>query len=183
MASHPRSTVSEASRLEIVPRRRNSRQRRPTSMKGRIYSTVLALAVLALVLRYLPPSAKHADAPETTTAQLTPADLIFSDVQISQAPKEGSLYVDGMVTNQGKAPMAAAEVQVGFRDAQGQLIASVQTPLGGMAHGTADVLPKEFARNPIAPSGMRVFRVAVPSVPAGWNHEVPEIKVVAVQAY
>src|SRR5215471_4448565 len=163
MSSQPRITVSEPARLEVVPSRRKN-QRSP--MRNRIISTLVAVVILVLVMRYLPPTARPAKTNQMTMiAAVTPSDLQFSDVQISQGSKDDGLYLDGMVTNRGKAPVSAAQVQVDFRDAQGKLIASVQTPLAGMAHGTADLLPREFARNPIVPNAMRVFRVEVQPVP------------------
>ena len=78
--------------------------------------------------------------------------------------------------------MSAATAEVDFYDAHGATVASVQKPLVGMAHGGTDLIRDEFDRNPIGSKEMRFFRIAVENVPPTWNHEVPELKLVAVTA-
>jgi len=51
-----------------------------------------------------------------------------------------------------------------------------------MSHGGTDLVPNEFARNPIKPKGMRFFRIAVEDVPLTWNHELPELTIIDVKA-
>lgn len=146
-------------------------------------STAIALVVLVLVVRYLPRGARNAQADAAPTAvRSAPSDLRFSNVQISQAVGGEALYLDGLITNDGKARITGVTAEVDFHDARGQLVASVQKPLAGMSHGGTDLVRNEFARNPIQPSEMRFFRIAVEQVPPTWNHEVPELKVVEVKA-
>jgi hypothetical protein len=146
-------------------------------------STAIALVVLALVLRFLPRGARNAQAHASTpTVAAAPSDLQFSNLQISSAPGGEPLYVDGLVTNAGRATLTGATAEVDFRDSQGNLVASVEKPLVGMAHGGTDLVRNEFARNPITPQEMRFFRVAVEKVPAAWNHEIPALRIVAVNS-
>ncbi len=181
MATNPRNTLSERAGPSLVSSRRRMKLRKSGSVKGRLVSTAVALMVLALVLRFLPPGTRNAQAHETrVTVSAVPGDLQFSDVQFSQAPGGEALYLDGLVTNTGKAAVSGATAEVDFRDAQGRVVASVQEPLVGMAHGGTDLVHNEFSRNPILAKEMRFFRVAVEQVPAAWNHEVPALKIVAV---
>jgi len=146
-------------------------------------TTVAALALLVVVLKFLPPVSKNARvhaAPAAVPA--APTDLRVSDVQISEAPAGEALYLDGLVTNDGDSWVTGATAEVGFHDAQGKLVAIVQKPLAGMSHGGTDLIRNEFARNPIKPNEMRFFRIAVEEVPPSWNHEVPELKIVAIKA-
>ena len=144
-------------------------------------STLIALVVLALVLRYLPQRTRNAQAhASVTTVTAAPSDLRFSDLQVSRAPGEEAVYVDGLIANHGNAVVSGATAEVEFRDAQGNVIGSVQKPLVGMAHGGTDLVRNEFAKNPITPNEMRSFRVAVEQTPAGWNREIPALRVVAV---
>ena len=113
--------------------------------------------------------------------QEAPTDLHFSGVQINQPSGGNALYVDGMVTNAGKGRVSAATAQVDFYDGRGTLVASIQSPLVGVAEGGTDMMRNEFARNPIGPGEMRFFRVAVERVPSDWNHEAPALKPVAVR--
>lgn len=116
----------------------------------------------------------------TATVQAAPGDLQFSDVQLSKAPGGEALYLDGLVTNMGNAAVRGAIAEVDFLDTQGQVVASLQKPLVGMAHGGTDLVQNEFSRNPITSKQMRFFRVAVEQVPPAWNHEPPVLKIVAV---
>ena len=146
-------------------------------------TTVAALALLVVVLKFFPPVSKSARVHAAPAAVLAaPPNLRVSDGQISEAPAGEALYLDGLVTNVGDSRVTGATAEVGFRDAHGNLIASVRKPLAGMSHGGTDLIRNEFARNPIKPYEMRFFRIAVEEVPPSWNHEVPELKIVAIKA-
>ncbi|HZD31626.1 MAG TPA: hypothetical protein VE779_08185 [Candidatus Angelobacter sp.] len=62
MATNPQRTASERVGPALVRPGSRSKRRKPGSLKGRLLSTAIALAVLALVLRYLPPRAGNAQA-------------------------------------------------------------------------------------------------------------------------
>jgi hypothetical protein len=178
MATNPRTTISERAQLTVMNPGRRVKRRQSSSLTPRVVSTAIALAVLALVLRYLPSETRNAQARTSPRAvQEAPADLDFSGVQITRPLGSDAIFVDGMVTNNGPERVKAATAQVDFYDTHGALVGSVKAPLVGVAHGGTDIVRNEFARNPIGPNEMRFFRVAVESVPSGWNHEVPELKV------
>jgi hypothetical protein len=183
MATNPRTTVSERVQLTVVSPGRRTKQRQSNPLKRRLMSTAIALAVLVLVLRYLPAQTRKAQAhiPQPIV-QAAPSDLHFSDVQLSRALGGEAVYVDGLVTNAGIGQVTAATAQVDFYDANGAVAASVQKPLVGMAHGGTDLVRNEFARHPIGANEMRFFRIAVEAVPPTWNHEVPGLKPIAVTA-
>ena len=182
MATIPWNTVSERVGPSLVTPRRRAKLRKSSSVKGRLVSTAVTLMVLALVLRFLPARTRNAQAHEAAAAvQTAPVDLHFSDVQLSMAPDGEALYLDGLVTNVGKGNVSGATAEVEFRDAQGRVVGRLQEPLVGMAHGGTDLVQNEFVRNPITPKEIRFFRIAVERVPAAWNHEVPALKVVAVE--
>jgi hypothetical protein len=146
-------------------------------------TTIAALLLLLIVLKFLPPVAKHSDVQASRRA--TPAvtsDLHLSGVQISRAPDGTALYLDGIVANAGNSSVTGATAEIRFHDAQGRLVATVQKPLVGMSHGGTDLIRNEFARNPITPNEMRFFRIAVEDVPPTWNHEVPDLTIVGVKA-
>jgi hypothetical protein len=154
----------------------------------RILTTIAALLLLLVVLKFLPPVSKHSgvQAARSTTTPVIPvaSDLHVSDVQITQAPDGSAVYLDGLATNAGNGRVSGATADVGFHDAQGRLVATVHKPLVGMSHGGTDLVGNEFARNPITPKQMRFFRIAVPveDVPPAWNHEVPELTIIDVKA-
>jgi hypothetical protein len=182
-ASTSRSGVSQRTNLSLVGGRRRAKLDRSNSLSRRVLWTVLALLVLGVVLRYLPVKPAPVSAQALSGAALSsPSDLHVSSVQISQPPAGDAVYVDGLVTNAGSARVTGATAEVQFRDARGNVIASVQKPMVGMAHGGTDLIGNELARNPIKSNEMRFFRIAVEEVPPAWNHEVPELKIVAVKA-
>jgi hypothetical protein len=164
------------------------KQSKSSSLTSRLVSTVVALAVLGLVLRFLPPVGRNAHANAThAVATAAPTDLRVSDLQINPTITGDALYLDGLVTNDGKAKITKVTAEVDFRDAQGKVIASLEEPLAGISKGGTDVVPSEFAGNPIKPGEMRFFRVEVKQapptqIPPTWNHEVPELKITTVTA-
>ena len=183
MATNPRTTISERAQMTVMSPGRRTKQRQTNSLNRRLLSTAIALVVLGLVLRYLPSGTRNAQARTTQLAvQEAPSELHLSDLQTSEAPDGEAVYVDGLITNEGSGRVSAATAEVDFYDAHGAVVASVQEPLVGMAHGGTDLVRDEFARNPIGPKGMRFFRIAVENAPPTWNHEVPELKLVAVTA-
>jgi hypothetical protein len=61
-------------------------------------------------------------------------------------------------------------------------VADIRKPLAGMSKGGVGAVGNEFSRNPIGPQEVRFFRIAVENVPAAWNHEVPDLKILEVKA-
>lgn len=185
MATNPRSATSDRTSLTLVSQHRRLKQSKSSSLTSRLISTALALVVLGLVLRYLPPGARNAQAHAPSgAAAAAPTDLRLSDVQINPTVTGEALYLDGLVTNDGKAKITAVNAEVDFKNQEGKVIASLDEPLVGISKGGADVVQNEFAGNPIQPTEMRFFRVDVDAqqVPPAWNHEVPELKITAVKA-
>jgi|HubBroStandDraft_4_1064222.scaffolds.fasta_scaffold01527_7 hypothetical protein len=182
MVTNPRSTISQPPDLAVVRPERVKKPKRSKKLTARIVSTLLALVVLAIVLRYLPPASRNAQAQaERTPVTEAPEELQLSSLQISLTPANEALYIDGVVTNTGHGSIIGATMQVDFLDAQGKLVSSIQKPMVGIAHGGTDLIRNEFARNPVQPNEMRFFRVAVEQIPPTWNHEVPILKVIAVK--
>jgi hypothetical protein len=152
-----------------------------------LVSTVAALAVLGLVLRFLPPVGRNAQAnAPAVVASAAPTDLHLGDVLINPTVTRDVLYLDGLVTNNSKAKIASVSAEVDFRDSHGAVVASLEKPLVGISKGGADIVQNEFAANPIKPNEMRFFRIEInqsefQKIPAAWNHEVPTLKITAVK--
>lgn len=185
MATNPRIHIRERKGPSLVSSGRRAGTRKANSLKARLVTTALALVALGLVLRFLPPASKNAHANVKSSAiSASTNDLRYSGLQMSQAVGGEALYLDGLVTNNGDATLTDATAEVRFVDSQGQVVGSVEKPLVGMARGGIDLIPNEFARNPITPKEVRFFRVAVgkEQVPPTWNHELPELKIVAIKA-
>jgi len=178
-----RSRASERPNLTLVDGGRRRRPTRTIPLMRRFLTTLAALVLLIVVLRFLPPMSKHSDVQASRgTVPAALSDLHLSGVQISRAPDGTALYFDGIVTNAGNSRVTGATAELGFRDAQGRLVATLQKPLVGMSHGGTDLVRNEFAKNPIMPKEMRFFRIAVEDVPPTWNHELPQLTIVDVKA-
>jgi hypothetical protein len=181
MVTNPRSTLNEQPDLTLVSNEPPRKGKTPPKLTGRVISTLVALVVLVVVLRYLPPGRRSSEVQAARTpVAVAPEDVQLGNLQLSLAPGAEALYIDGVLTNAGHGAITGATMQVDLLDARGNLVTSVQKPIVSMAHGGTDLIKNEFARNPITPNEMRFFRVAVDQVPHTWNHEVPSVKVVAV---
>ena len=183
MAYPSRNHLNERTNLTLVDGGRRRKRRQSVPLIGRLLTTVAAVVLLVVVLKFFPPISRHSGVPASRgTSPAVASDLHLSGVQISRAPDGTALYLDGLVTNAGNSRVREATAEVGFRDAQGRLVASVRRPLVGMAHGGTDLIRNEFARNPITPKQMRFFRIAVEDVPPTWNQELPQLTIVDVKA-
>jgi hypothetical protein len=183
MVTNPQSPISDRTQLRLIRSGRKRRRRPSNRLTGRVVSTLLALALLAAVLRYLPPERRSAPVQAAHPAlPASPDELRLGSVQMSKPPAGKAVYLDGVVSNQGHGPITGAMLEVKFHDGHGKTAGSVRQPIAGMAPGGTEVVRNEFARNPIQPNEMRFFRVAVEQVPPSWNFEVPEVKIVAVTA-
>ncbi len=183
MVTNPRTTASDRSNLRLVRNDRKTKRNPSRSIIGRVISTLVALIVLAGVLRYLPPDSRNSQVQASRGAvEETPGELQLGSLQMSKALTGDALFLDGVVTNTGSGNVTGATVQVNFHDLQGNLVGSERKPIVGMTHGGTELVRNEFARHPIQPRRMRFFRVAIEHVPPTWNHETPDLKIVAVKA-
>jgi len=183
MASPSRSPTPGWAKLTLASKSRRPRRRASTAVVRLLATALGILVLLALVLRLLPPRTRHAElAAGPGVVQALPSDLHLSGVQMSTVAGGQALYLDGLVTTTGTSRITGAMVEVGFHDTQGNLIASLQSPMVGMAPGGRDVVGNEFVKQPIRPKQMRFFRVAIDHVPSAWNHEVPALDIVGVKA-
>jgi hypothetical protein len=183
MATNARRTFSERTNLALVRNDSKATRKLPRALTGRVISTVLALLALAIILRFLPPTARNGKVQAADVSlRLIPDELQLGRLQMSQAPAGEARYLDGVVTNTGDARVTGATVQVVFHDWQGNPVGSVEMPMVGVSQEGIDLVRNEFARDPIRPNEMRFFRVAIEQIPPGWNHEIPELKIVDVKA-
>jgi hypothetical protein len=159
--------------------------KRPGSgVPGVLLAIIVAAALLAVIGYYMPRAPKKT--PPPTAAQLPQQpganQLQFSHLQMTPAPTGGALTLRGQVMNTGGRAVIGATVMLGFQDAQGRVLQAVSAPLIGMAARNNSLATDEFSKDPLKPNDTRPFEVSVSQVPAGWNHTMPEMKVVTVSA-
>src|SRR5215469_13817465 len=127
MAQPLGSHVNEPPSLALVQGGRRQKRSRAIALVGRILTTVAALLLLIVVLKFLPPVARHSDVQAgRKTIPALASDLHLSSVQISRATDGRAVYLDGLVTNAGNGRVSQASATVAFHNAQGKLIASLQ---------------------------------------------------------
>jgi Protein of unknown function (DUF2393) len=138
---------------------------------------IVIVGVLALVGRH-----KGAAPPNT----LQPPDHYASHLRLSQLAMSESeslsgaklAYLDGHVQNTGDRTVAGISVQVVFANDEQMppTIDSVPLTLIRMKDPYIDTQPVSAA--PIRPGEDREFRLTFEGVPANWNQQMPEVRVV-----
>ena len=186
MATNPRipheQSESRRKRPEIVPKTGRMVPKRPGSgMGGAALAIIIALALLAAVLYYLPRSPHQRPAPSASQVPVQPnnSQLQLSGLQMSMEPTGAALYLDGRLTNHGPRPITGAVFEVKLRDNNGRIVEHYQRPMQGISSVKGE---NEFTKRPIKPNETRFFRVTVSPLPASWNHEMPEMQAIMVTA-
>jgi urease beta subunit len=129
------------------------------------------------------------DSPSTGTG-MAPADpyaasLPISGLQMSEADSFSGAkvtYVDGQIKNTGNRTLTAITVQVGFHSDVGQYAQRLAMPLSLIRtrQPYVDIGPVSAA--PIEPGQQRDFRLIFDNVPADWNQQYPEVRVISVHS-
>jgi hypothetical protein len=113
------------------------------------------------------------------------ASLPISGLQMSQADTfSGSkvTYVDGQISNTGNRTLTAITVQVGFHSDVGQYAQRLAVPLSLIRTRQPYVDIEPVSAAPIEPGQQRDFRLIFDTVPADWNQQYPEIRVISVHS-
>jgi hypothetical protein len=111
------------------------------------------------------------------------ANLPITGLQMSEATSFSGAkvtYVDGQITNNGSQTLSAITVQVGFHSDTGQFAQRLAFPLSLIRTRQPYVDLEPVSAAPIGPRQSRDFRLIFDTVPAEWNLQYPEIRVVSV---
>ena len=92
------------------------------------------------------------------------------------------MYIEGRLVNQGSTDITGVQVQATFRDANGQALETQLRPVSGIA-GSSGADTEDLTKAPIKPNEARPIRIAFDHYPNGWNHQLPDLKVVTVTAH
>jgi hypothetical protein len=130
---------------------------------------------------------RQAEAGGTGMAPADPyaANLPVSGLRMSEATSFSGAkvtYVDGQITNNGSQTLSAITVQVGFHSDTGQFALRLALPLSFIRTRQPYVDLEPVSAAPIGPGQSRDFRLIFDTVPAEWNQQYPEIRVVSVRA-
>jgi Protein of unknown function (DUF2393) len=113
------------------------------------------------------------------------ANLPISGLQMSEATSFSGAkvtYIDGQIANNGGQTLSAITVQVGFHSDTGQFAQRLSLPLSLIRTRQPYVDLEQVSAAPIGPGQNRDFRLIFDTVPAEWNQQYPEIRVVSVRA-
>ncbi len=192
MATDPRIPVEDATKprsapdgrkLRLLPRRRGATSE-PMAISGRsVFAGLLGVAIVAAMFYYASRVPERARIKDQVTGAAAAdsegpeSELELSDLQMTQASANGRLDIYGQAKNSGNHRIRRAVVQLTFKDAKGKTIETVQKPIQGRMKEEYRTLADE---SPIEPDQSRFFQVSVNQVPAKWDHNMPELKVITV---
>ncbi len=187
MATNPRipsgpSSPENEKRPQLVS---GPSPKRPGSgVPGLFFALVVAAALIAAIVYYMPRAPRKTPPPSAAQVPTQPVanQLQFSGMRITPAPTGGAVTLQGLVMNTGNRPVIGATVQLTFQNAGGTVLGSVTAPLIGMAQKQGTLETDEFSKNPLKPNDTRPFQVTASQIPAGWNHTMPQLKVLTVSA-
>jgi hypothetical protein len=164
-----------------------SRKEEPRSWMPWIVAGAIVTATL-VILVLLGRGSGSAPPPGVGMANAAPyaANLPISGLKMSEASSFSGAkvtYIDGQITNTGKEIVTAITVQAGFRNDLHQLSLRSAMPLTLIRTTEPYVDIQPVSANPIQPGERREFRLIFDSVPDDWDHQYPEIRVIATQGH
>ena len=143
--------------------------------------------VVLIVLVVLMVLGRHKASSPTTLQPLASyaANLPLSQLAMSESTSLSggkSTYIDGHIQNTGNQTVTGVTVQVIFRndEAMPPQINTVPLALIRTREPYVDTQPVSAA--PMKPGDGRDFRLIFESIPANWNMQLPEIRVIGVEA-
>lgn len=186
MATNPRTPPDPSSkqqRPEIVPPP-VAQKKWPGAGPGFLFAIVVAAALIAAIVYYMPRAPKKSPPPAGAQAPIQPIsnELQFSNLHITPGPTASQITIDGTVFNAGNRPLLGSTVQLSFLGHDGKVLGDVVKPLQGMAIQNGVLQSDNIGTHPIPPNQTRPFRITVDNVPAGWNHQMPNMTVLTVSS-
>jgi hypothetical protein len=147
------------------------------------------VVIVGLVILIVVGDRVNPDSRPTGTA-MAPADpyaanLSIAGLQMSEATSFSGAkvtYIDGQITNSGNRTLTAITVQVGFHSDVGQFAQREALPLNLIRTRQPYVDTETVSAAPIEPGQRRDFRLIFDTVPADWNLQFPEIRVISVRS-
>jgi hypothetical protein len=144
-----------------------------------LVAIIVAVALLVAIIYYSRRLPNVSTAPTGASVPQQPfvSELKLINLQTGESPIGGTVYVTGQVKNSGTHAITEVAVDAAFQDSSGRVVQrETQRMAELVAPGSADAEP--FTNKPIQPDQMRNFRIAFDNIPASWNHQVPELRIV-----
>jgi hypothetical protein len=142
-------------------------------------AVLVVVAVLVLVGR-------QRTATPTTVQPLAPyaANLPLSQLAMSESTSLSggkSTFIDGHIKNSGDKTVSGITVQVIFRNDEAMPPQINTVPLSLIRTREPYVDTQSVASAPLKPGDERDFRLIFESIPANWNMQMPEIRIIQVE--
>jgi Protein of unknown function (DUF2393) len=144
---------------------------------------IVGLGLLLLLGRHSASDSSTAGGVGMAPADPYAANLIIGGLQMSEATSFSGAkvtYIDGQISNKGNRTLSAITVQVGFHSDTNQFAQRIAFPLTFIRTRQPYVDVEPVSAAPIEPGQSRDFRLIFDSVPAEWNLQYPEIRVISV---
>lgn len=143
--------------------------------------------VVLVVLVALMVMGRHKAASPTTLQPLASyaASLPLSQLAMSESTSLSggkSTYIDGRIQNTGNQTVSGVTVQVIFRNEEAMPPQINTVPLALIRTREPYVDTQPVSAAPLKPGDGQDFRLIFESIPANWNMQLPEIRVIGVEA-
>ena len=147
---------------------------------------VAGLAVLVVVVILLV-AGRHKAAAPTTIQPVAPyaASLPLTQLAMSESTSLSggkSTFVDGHIQNTGSQTVTGVTVQVIFRNEEAMPPQIETLPLSLIRTREPYIDTQPVSAAPLKPGDERDFRLIFESIPANWNQQMPEIRIIQVSA-
>jgi hypothetical protein len=143
-------------------------------------AVLVVIVVLALAGRHRAAAPATIQPPAPYAANLPLSQLAMSESTSLSGGK--STFVDGHIKNTGNQTVAGITVQVVFRNSEAMPPQIETVPLSLVRTREPYVDTQPVSAAPLKPGDERDFRLIFESLPANWNMEMPEIRVIKVDS-
>ncbi|HZQ25811.1 MAG TPA: DUF2393 family protein [Terriglobales bacterium] len=146
-----------------------------------VLAIVAAAAILAALIYWLPRTPHRLPPPSAAQVPQQPTgnQIQLTNLAVEHAPVGNSLYLTGNIHNNGSTDITGVQLQATFLGNNGQVLDTQTRPVEGLANPN-DPTPQDLTKAPIKPNQSRMFRIYFEHYPAGWNKEVPGLKITTV---
>jgi len=146
-----------------------------------LFGIIAAAIILAAIGFYMPKAPKTPAGPANAVVPSQPSgtQVRLSDIRLSTAPVGSQMYIYARLWNDGKTAINGVLVNVSFPGRDEKPVATFSSSAESYKNQSAQPLVEA----PIQPNESRDVRIPIEHVPAGWNHQMPEIKVQNVTGF
>jgi hypothetical protein len=147
---------------------------------------VIAGVAVLVVVAVLVLAGRHRTAAPSTVQPLAEyaTNLPISQLAMSESTSLSggkSTFIDGHIKNSGDKTVSGITVQVIFRNDEAMPPQINTVPLSLIRTREPYVDTQSVASSPLKPGDERDFRLIFESIPANWNMQMPEIRIIQVE--